>query len=159
MIPMVVLKVKSQEEGLLLLSEISGPSEALEGEEVEFRLTLSRTDKDKGGPEEIRVDVSANYSIEPDERPLSNQLLYVPFKGADILYRFRPDPQDAIDDERKQGMMQRTFTVTVSYKEGLRTHRKSRTVKFAVRLNPDQIVRRVPTHLGNILGLTPKSMR
>jgi hypothetical protein len=159
MIPMVVLKVKSQEEGLILLSEISGPSEAVEGEKIEFRLTLSRAEKDKAASEEIRVDVSATYSVEPDERPLSNQVLYVPFKGIDIVYRFQPDPQDAIDDERKEGMMQRTFTVTVSYKEGLRTHRKSRTHKFAVRLNPDQIVRRVPKHLGNILGLTPKSMR
>ena len=69
------------------------------------------------------------------------------------------DPQDATTEERKQGVMERTLTLTVSYREGVRIIRKSRAHQFAVRLNPDQVVRRVPAHLGNILGLTPKSMR
>jgi len=156
---MVVLKVKQQEEGLILLGEISGPNEAVEGEEVEFRLVLSRADKETGRGEEIRVDVGAIYSREPEERPLPNQVLYVPPKGTEVIYRFRPDPQDATVDERKQGIMERTLTITVSYREGTRAHRKSRTHRFSVRLNPDQVIRRVPAHLGNILGLTPKSMR
>lgn len=49
--------------------------------------------------------------------------------------------------------------MTVSYRDGRRTVRNSQTCRFSVRLNPEQIVRRVPAHLGNILGLTPKSMR
>lgn len=159
MIPMVVLKVKEQEEGLILLGAITGPNEAVEREEVEFRLVLSRTDKETDRGEEIRVDVGATYSREPEERPLPNQVLYVPTKGTEVVYRFRPDPQDATVDERKQGIMERTLTITVSYREGTRAHRKSRTHRFSVRLNPDQVIRRVPAHLGNILGLTPKSMR
>jgi hypothetical protein len=37
--------------------------------------------------------------------------------------------------------------------------RKLQKYPFAVRLDSERVVRRVPTSLGNILGLTPKSMR
>jgi len=158
-IPMVVLRVKQKEEGILILDSISGPKEAVEGENLEFRLSLNRTDKDVGEGDELRVDIGATYSLEPDQRPLPPQVLYVPGKGTEVVYRFRPDPNDATVDERKQGMMERTLTITVSYCEGIRIYRKSRTHYFAVRLNSEQVVRRVPAHLGNILGLTPKSMR
>lgn len=159
MIPMVVLQVKQQEEGLVSLGAISGPKEAVEGEKLEFRLDLNRTDKDRGTGDEVRVDVEATYSREPEQRSLPNQVLYVPAKGTEVVYNFRPDPNDATVEERKQGMMERTLTITVSYREGSRAYRKSRTHLFSVRLNPEQVVRRVPAHLGNILGLTPKSMR
>lgn len=62
-------------------------------------------------------------------------------------------------DDREKGAMEKTLTLTVSYREGVRTNRKSQAHQFSVRLNPDQVVRRVPAHLVNILGLTPKSMR
>ena len=159
MIPMVVLKVKEQEEGLIFLKEIHGPKETVEGEEVEFVCPLIRVDKDTKKVDEMRFDVSASYSREPDDRPLPSQVMYVPPKGTDIIYRFRPDPNDATTEERKQGAMERILTINVTYKEGLRIYRKSRTHKFTVRLNPGQVVRRVPANLGNILGLTPKSMR
>jgi hypothetical protein len=55
--------------------------------------------------------------------------------------------------------MERTLTITVSVREGHRTIRKSRTRHFTVRLNSERVIRRVPPNLGNILGLTPKSMR
>jgi len=53
---------------------------------------------------------------------------------------------------------QLTLTVTASYREGRKMHRKSHTQRFTVRVNSEQIIRRVG-NLGNILGLTPKSMR
>lgn len=159
MIPMVALKVKKQEEGIIALKEITGPAEAVEGEEIEFVLTLSRTDKNVKKAGEIRVDVSASYSREPDERPLPSQVLYVAIKGTDVVYRFKPDPNDATVAERKQGTMERMLTINVRYREGSRTYRKSTTQKFAMHLNPNKVARRVPANLGNILGLTPKSMR
>ena len=159
MIPMVALKVLEQEEGVIVLKDIIGPAEAVEGEEIEFVLNLIRIDIDTDKTDEIRVDVNASYSLEPDNRPLPGQVLYVSKKGTDVVYRFRPDPNDATVDERKQGTMERMLTINVTYKEGLRIYKKSRTHKFTVRLNPDQVVRRVPANLGNILGLTPKSMR
>jgi len=70
-----------------------------------------------------------------------------------------PDLADATDDERKQGFMERTLTLTAIYRADRRTFRKSRSHGFVLRMNPEQVVRRVPAHLGKILGLAPKRMR
>ncbi len=109
--------------------------------------------------EEVRADVDATWSFEPGSKPLPRQVLYVSSQGAEAIIRFRPDPHDAKVEERKEGVMERTLTVTISYREGYRISRKIQSRKFTVRLNSEQIVRRIPPSLGNILGLTPKSMR
>jgi len=80
-------------------------------------------------------------------------------QGAEVVYRFKPNPDDATVEERASGLMERTLAVTVTYRDGRRKVRKSRTHRFGVRLNSEQVIRRVPAHLGNILGLTPKTMR
>ena len=159
MIPMAVLRVREKDEGLIILDEISGPAEVVEGQEVEFRLHLSRSPASGRTSGELRVDVEASYARDPDIHPLRDQVLYVPAKGTEIIYRFRPDAGDATDEERREGVMERVLTVTVSYRHGGRTFRKSRTRRFTVRLNSERVIRRVPAHLGNILGLKPKSMR
>ncbi|MFZ2399750.1 MAG: PglZ domain-containing protein [Smithella sp.] len=159
MIPMIVLKVKKHEEGLLILDDITGPQEVIEGEEVEFRLPISMSSHLALKDEEVRTDVDATWSCEPGSKPLPRQVLYVSSQGVEAIIRFRPDPNDATLEERKEGLMKRTLTVTVSYREGYRISRKIQSRKFTVRLNSEQIVRRIPPSLGNILGLTPKSMR
>ena len=158
MIPMAVLRVRDKDEGLLVLHELTGPTEVVEGQEAQFRMRLGRTPR-AGLFEELRVDVEATYAQHPEQESLREQVLYVGSQGAEVVYSFRPDPNDAADSERRSGEMLRTLTLTVSYKDGLRTVRKSRSFRFTVRLNSEQVIRRVPAHLGNILGLTPKSMR
>jgi len=158
MIPMAVFKVREKDEGLLILEEIVGPGEVIEGQEAEFHLRLSRS-PGAGLFEELRVDVEGSYAREPEHESLRNQVLYVSYQGAEVIYRLKPDPQDATAEERRQGGMERTLVITLSYREGRRMVRKTRTHRFTVRLNSEQVIRRVPAHLGNILGLTPKSMR
>ena len=51
------------------------------------------------------------------------------------------------------------FHFTALYRADRRTFRKSRSHGFVLRMNPEQVVRRVPAHLGKILGLAPKRMR
>jgi len=159
MIPMVVLKVKKHEEGLLMLDQITGPQEAVEGEEVEFHLPINRSTQLAAKDKEIRVDIDATWSCEPGERTLPRQVLYISSLGTEAIIRFRPDPNDATVEERKHGFMERTLTVTVSYREGYRVNRKIQSRKFTIHLNSEQIVRRIPPSLGNILGLTPRGMR
>ena len=159
MIPMIVLRVKPPEEGLVTLDDITGPNEVLEGEEIEFRMPLNRNPREGAEQEGVRVDVTATYGQGPDEHHLQPQVLYVPLKGTEVVYRFRPNANDAKDEERKRGTMERVLIITVSYRDGRRTSRKSRTHRFSIRLNSEKVIRRVPPHLGNILGLMPKSMR
>lgn len=156
-IPMVILQVKAKAEEILKFLPIAGPKEVVEGEEIEFRMRVERPKK--SSTNELRIDVEASYSQEQDRYPLPKQVLYVPKEGKEIIYRFRPDPDDATPEEHRQGVMKRELMLVVRYKAGERVVRNIQQHSFAVRLNSERIVRRVPTALGNILGLTPKSMR
>ncbi|MCL5958695.1 MAG: PglZ domain-containing protein [Chloroflexi bacterium] len=158
LIPMVVLRVKSREEGSLVFEAIIGPKEAVEGEELEFRLRFKRTQQSGGASEEMKVEIEGAYSREADHLSLQRRVVFVPVGGTEVSYRFCPDPSDATLDERRQGVMERVLTVTASYREGSRTIRKVQNHRFVLRLNSDKVVRRVG-NLGNILGLTPKNMR
>lgn len=158
MIPMIVLRMKGRDEGLLTLSSLSGPHEVVEGEEIEVRTRLAAAPR--GGLfDETRADVEANYTQGADGASLPSQVHYVSMAGVDVVYRFRPDPNDATDEERRAGRMERTLTLTASYRQGRRTIRTSRTHRFAVQLNAERVIRRVPAGLGNILGLTPRGLR
>lgn len=59
--------------------------------------------------DELRVEVEAVYSPEPDRFPLPQQVFYVPMHGTEVVYRFRPDPVGATEEERRRGVMERTF--------------------------------------------------
>ncbi len=155
----VVLQVKAKEEELLILHPINGPKEAVEGEEIEFSMRLTRV-VGRGKVNELRVDVEAGYGDDLDQGQgsLPPQVLYVAKQG-EVIFRFRPDPQEATPEEHRQGLMKRELTIVIRYREGNRTMRKLQKSSFAVRLDSERVVRRVPNSLGNILGLTPKSMR
>jgi len=160
LIPMVALRVRDKDEDQLLgLSSISCPNEVLEGQELEFTLHATRTGASAKLGKEMRVDVDVSYAHDAGKHSLPSQVCYVPVTGTDITSRFVPNAGDATDEERKNGLMERTLIVTVSFHEGNRLHRKSQTHKFSVKLNSERVIRRVPPQLGNILGLTPKGIR
>jgi len=157
LVPMLAMRVKAPEEGLLVLGPIAGPSDLIEGEEAEFRMPVQLTQSHKN--REVRVEAQAVYQNKEDIAPLPAQVQYVSAAGGEIVFRFIPDVADASDEERKAGIMERTLRIGVTYREAQRVVRKARTIRFFTRLNSEKIVRRVPAHLGKILGLTPKSMR
>ncbi len=159
MIPMAVLEVKPKEEGLITLDAISGPSEGVENETLEFRLKINRIGTPAMKAGDIRADVSAFLRKKDGQSALPDQVLYVPASGVDVMYRVKPETDDADPDELREGIMKRVLTVTVRYREGHRSVQKTATHAFTVQLNPEKLVRRVPTHLGKILGLTPKGLR
>lgn len=159
MIPMVILQVKDREEGMLILEDIIGPNEVIEGEEAVFRLPMRKSHDYVGKDEEVRVDLDGTWHREPEERALPRQVIYVTDHGVEAVIRFRLDSDDATPEERKDGFMVRNLTITVFYREGYRSIRKVRVKKFSVHLNSEKVIRRIPPSLGTILGLTPKSMR
>jgi hypothetical protein len=173
LIPMVVLRVKTREEGILRMEPTGGPAEMVEGEEAEFRVRLSQAG---GGQlfDELRVDLEATVAPVtptggraddaatpaplPSPRELPGQVVYLAGQPVEAVFRFRLEPNDATLAERRAGTAQRVLTVTASYRDGRKIHRKSRTHYFTVQLNAEQVIRRVG-NLGAILGLTPKSLR
>lgn len=84
--------------------------------------------------------------------------MYLGEQPMQVAFRFRLDSNEVTPPERRAGTVRRILTVTASYLDGRKMHRKSRTHTFSIQLNADQVVRRVG-NLGAILGLTPKSMR
>ena len=108
---MVVLQVKAKEEEFLTLHPLNGPREAIEGEEIEFSTRLTRV-TGRSKVNELRVDVEAHYAddIDQDQGQLPPQVIYVA-KQAEIVYRFRPDSQEATPEEHRQGLMKRELTV------------------------------------------------
>ncbi|MEQ8191741.1 MAG: PglZ domain-containing protein, partial [Candidatus Eremiobacterota bacterium] len=159
LIPMIVLRVKDKEEGLINLDDIKGSSEIMEGEETEFSLRIALIDKGKEKGEEIRVDIDGNYGAGQAKEILPDQILYVSEKGEDIVYRFKPVMDSVTSEERRKGIVELTLTITVKYWDiaKKKSFRKSRFFRFTVRLNSEQVVRRVPASLGNILGLAPRN--
>ncbi len=159
LIPMVVLKVKKKEEGLLFLTEITGPQEIVEGEEGIFELSMRTHGRRRGTQQEVRVEIEARYSNgEQGAEELPQRTFYVSQEEIEVSYRFRPDTSSATAQERRQGSMQRELSITARYTDKGRTFRKLQKYLFTVRLNSERVMRRVPTTLGNILGLTPRSM-
>jgi hypothetical protein len=157
LVPMLAMRVKTPEEGLLVLGRIVGPVELIEGEEAEFRMPVQLTESHKH--KEIRIEAQAVYQDKESTPALPSLVQYVSASGGAVVFRFTPDATDASDEERKSGIMERTLRISVVYREGQRMVRKAQCIRFSVRLNSEKIVRRVPAHLGKILGLTPRSMK
>jgi hypothetical protein len=157
LVPMLAMRVKAPEEGLLVLGPIAGPSELIEGEEADFRMPVQLTQSHKN--REIRVEAQAVYQNKEGTAPIPHQVQFVSAAGGEIVFRFIPDAADTSDEERKTGIMERMLRISVTYREAQRMVRKARTIKFTMRLNSEKVVRRVPAHLGKILGLTPRSMK
>lgn len=158
MVPMVVLRVRRQDEGLLTLGEIGGPDNIVEGETAEFTLEVARTGRGTGEKDDLRIDVDAAYCHTQQGQDPPPQVCYVPAHGCQVVIRLKPDAADASDDERGAQVMQRTLTITVSYYDGRRTQLLTQTKSFTMKLNSEQVIRRVPPKLGNILGLKPKTV-
>jgi len=170
MIPMVVLRVKPRDEGALALGVIDVPQEIIEGEVIEIRLPLTRSAR--GNTDDLRVDVDAEIRPvhtdgmetiveEPDDNRtlLPRQVIFVPARGTDVVFSVKPDTEQVNPNERRNGTMNLVLTVTVSYREGHRTVRKTQIQHITINLKSDRVIRRISPGLGNILGMMPKSMR
>jgi len=152
-VPMVVLRVKAQDQGTVLMEKIDVPAEVVEGEELVAKVQIWSSRED------LRVDLEASWMNEPDPVLLAGQVHYLKAGAQIIPVGFKPDASLATDQERKSGLMRRALIITAHFRDGRKTVRRSLTKDFVVRLNLDRVVRRVPPALGNILGMTPKGMR
>ena len=152
-IPMAVLRVKPQDQGIVALEKIDVPQEVIEGEQLVARVHV------RSSQEDLRVDLEAAWSNEPEPIELSSQVHYVNAGPQVLTLTFVPDSTLATEHERRSGTMRRTLNVTLNFREGRKALRRSLSRDFVVRLNIERVVRRVPPSLGNILGMTPKGMR
>ncbi len=96
LIPMVVLKAKKREEGLLSLTPIIGPEEILEGEEGTFVLHMHTRGRRRGMQGDLRVEIEARYSNgEYEAVELPQRTLYVSQDEVEVAYRFQPTTESA----------------------------------------------------------------
>jgi hypothetical protein len=159
MIPMVVLRIQAKPEGIVSLGDIVGPQEVVEGEELVFWISLRPKKGARKNAADIRVDLEASYKSGEERQILPRQVLYLADDETRTHFRCQPRPEEATDEDRKKGCMTRVLTIKAAWEEGSKYFETIRNHPFTVKLNSERIIRRVPAHLGNILGLTPKSMR
>jgi hypothetical protein len=152
-IPMVVLRVKPQDLGTLAVEKIVVPSEIVEGEQLVAQIYV------RSNQEDLRVDMEASWANQPDAIALHGQVHYLKSGTQVLSLAFRPDGALATEAERKDGIMSRSLSVSLQFRDGRKVARRSLTKEFKVRLNLDKVVRRVPPALGSILGMTPKGLR
>lgn len=152
-IPMAVLRVKAQDLGSVVVEKIDLPREVVEGEDVAAQVQV------RCNQEDLRVDVEASWSNDPEPVLLPAQVHYLKSAVQSFPLTFKPDAVLATEEERKSGTMTRTLSVTLQFRDGRKALRRTLSGQFTVRLNIERIVRRVPPTLGNILGMTPKGMR
>lgn len=155
LIPMFVLQVKEPDTGMLNIGNLEGQDEILEGEEVFLTVELNCTNKNNG---DIRVEIDGQWGFEDNER-LPQQVIYIGKDKKNIDFRFVPDTTRTSKEDRTKGILTCELSVTISYRHDGKLIRRNKSKLFNVRLNSERIIRRVPTHLGAILGLTPKNMR
>src|SRR6185369_9548715 len=128
---------------------------------------IHRASKQNLFDDEVRLDVDIEVvapkttaevaESEPPAAPIPRQVCYVGATGTELTIPIIHKPEEATPDERRAGIMQRVLTVTVSWREGVRVARKSRTLTYQVQLSPERVVRRLG-NLGGILGLAPKGV-
>lgn len=156
-IPMIAMRVKAPEEGLLLLDPITGPQHLVEGQRAEFRMPVHLATSQTR--QEARIEIQAAYQNRETTPALPAQVQYISFGKGEVVVRFVPDATDASSDEQKVGTLERTLKISVTFRDGPRTIRKARDTVFSLRLNCEKISRRVPAHLGKVLGMMPKGLR
>jgi hypothetical protein len=152
-VPMAVLRVKQTDGGVFAVDKIEAPAEVIEGEDVKVRVQV------RCNREDLRVDLEASWSNEPDALTLPGQVHYFGAGSQSLTFGFKPHTSLATEAERKVGTMERDLTLTFVYRDGRKTMRRAVSTKTVVRLNSERVIRRVPPALGNILGMTPKGLR
>lgn len=152
-VPMAVLRVKLQDLGTISIEKIELPHEVVEGEALAAQIQV------RSNQEDLRVDLEASWSNEPDPIVVPGQVHYLK-AGVQVLpLIFKPDTTLATELERKAGLMTRSLAITLRFRDGRKSSRRTVNREFTVRLNLDRVTRRVPPALGNILGMTPKGLR
>jgi len=157
LVPMVVLRQKSPEDGLFILGEFEGQTDLTEGEKAEFRIHVNFTAS--VSEDEIRLKTFFSYQKNASAIP-QVQTHYFNRLGGKIDLNFTPDTSDATDEERRAGVMKREGRIDADYYDPIsgRTVRKSRVCSFTVNLSTERVIRRVPQNLGKLLGMMPKGM-
>ena len=157
LVPMIVLRQKSTEDGLFSLGEFEGQLDLTEGEETELNLQVSFTAS--VNEDDIRLKTIFSYKKDQSASP-QLQTYYFSRLGGKIDLKFTPDTSDATDDERRDGIMKRDGLINVDYYDSStgRIVRKSRMCTFSVNLSTERVIRRVPQNLGKLLGMMPKGM-
>jgi hypothetical protein len=152
-IPMAVLRVKPQDQGIVAIEKIEVPAEVVEGEELVARIHIRCSEDD------LRVDLESSWSNQPEPVLLPGQVHYLKAGAQQLTLHFTAEALLATPEERRHGLMRRTLQVALLFRDGRKALRRTLSKDFAVRLNLERVVRRVPPALGNILGMTPKGLK
>ena len=148
--PLVVLGPPQAGQPLLGIERFVQVGSVGEGESLGLALTLTPL---RIGGEERTITLTFSRDEIGERREL--------FGGRETTYSiaWTPTGLDPSPEERQAGEVRLPVTCLVSYQEGGRSVRLSRTVEARIKLDPSKVRRRVDSKLDLLMGKVPKGLQ
>jgi hypothetical protein len=147
--PMVVLGPKGQAQGVLAIESVRQVGSVSEGEPLTLEITVVPLAIGLG-------DTAITLSFSRDEIPVQREL----FTGSAATYtvRWMPVLGEITEADRQRGAVVQPVTAILTFRQGNRTVRLSKTTDVRIKLDPTRLRRRVDSKLDLLMGKTPKGL-
>jgi hypothetical protein len=149
LVPMVVLGPKGQAQPALAIESVRQVGSVSEGEPLTLEITVVPLASGLG-------DIAVTLSFSRDEIPVQREL----FTGSAATYTVRWTPvlgEITEADRRREGIVQPVAAI-LTFRQGNRTIRLSKTTDVRIKLDPTRLRRRVDSKLDLLMGKTPKGL-
>ncbi len=154
LVPMVVLGPKGQAQPALAIESVRQAGSVNEGEPL--TLEISVVPLASFAPSVGLGDIAVTLSFSRDEIPVQREV----FTGNAATYTVRWTPvlgEITEADRRREGIVQ-PVTAILTFRQGDRTVRLSKTTDVRIKLDPTRLRRRVDSKLDLLMGKTPKGL-
>ena len=150
LVPMVVMGPRRVEQPALSIESMQQVGSVIEGGALELEITVVA----------MRIalpDMSITLSFSRDEIPTRREV----FSGTSKRFtvRWTPELGEITDEDRREEVVVQPVTVILSYREGEKTIRQSRTTNVRIKLDPARLRRRVDSKLDLLVGKVPRALK
>lgn len=149
LVPMVVLGPKGQTQGALAIESVRQVGSVSEGEPLTLEVSVVPLAIGLG-------DIAVTLSFSRDEIPVQREV----FTGSAATYtvRWTPVLGEITETDRRREVIVQPVTAILTFREGNRTVRLSKTADVRIKLDPTRLRRRVDSKLDLLMGKTPKGL-
>lgn len=147
--PMVVLGPKGEVQSALAIESVRQAGSVSEDEPLTLEITVTPLAIGLG-------DLAVTLSFSRDEIPTQREVL----SGSAATYtvRWTPVLGEITEADRSRGVVEQPVTTILTFRQGHRTVRLSKTVDVRIKLDPTRLRRRVDSRLDLLMGKTPKGL-
>lgn len=150
MVPMVVLRRRKPDLGVLILEDVQQIGSINENEPLAISIKIRSSQMLFEG---LPLTLSFSTPEISDRKEL--------FSGIEKVYQvqWKPKLKEITEEERNQGFIEIPLTVILTYAHKDRSFRQSRTADLRIRLDTNRLRRRIDSKLDLLMGKTPKELK